>query len=72
MKSFEGSCVAGIAIRSWRWRSGRPAILRQPDIVYLVVTTDIDLAVSANEEPALAGVDTELGEVVDFDFLDSL
>lgn len=72
MRSYEGSCVAGIVIRSWRWRNGRPRTLRQPGAIYLVVRADVDLAVSANEEPALARVDTELGEVVDFNFLDSL
>ena len=72
MRSYGGSCVAGIVIRSWRWRSGRPGILRQSGAVYLVVKADVDLAVSANEEPALARVDTVLGEVIDFNFLDSL
>jgi len=44
-------------------------MLCQPYVVYLVVKPGANLAVSSNEKPTLARVDTVLGKVVDFDFL---
>jgi hypothetical protein len=72
MRSYEGSCVAGIVIRSWRWRNGRPGIVVQLGIVRLGARARADLAVSSNEKPPFAGVDTELGKVIDFNFLSSV
>ena len=72
MRSYGGSCVAEIVIRFWRWRNGTPVIFGQPSGVWVVLKADADLAVSSDKKPTLAGVNPELGEVVDFDFLNPL
>ena len=69
MRSYGGFCVAGIVIRFWKWKNGRPGMLCQSYVVYLVVKPGANLAVPSDEKPTLARVDTVLGKVVDFDFL---